>query len=146
MTDIIVYSCTIHKQFYCLTNIFKTLRKTSLKIQSENWKFLRKDFAYFGRGFNPAKVDCIVNFLNLTNQKDSESFLKLSRYYRRFIPNISKISRLSNKLLEAVNCKIFCKLLLSLVPFYLRWLEIPYWKRRTHHLISQDSVSNQVDI
>lgn len=107
MDDIIVYSPTIHEHITRLTEVFKRLRKANLKIQPDKCEFLRKEVAYLGHLIteegvktNPAKVQCIQNFPIPTNEKEIKSFLGLTGYYRRFIPNFAKISKPLTRLLQ----------------------------------------------
>lgn len=46
---------------------------------------------------NPKKVDCIPNFPEPQNKKNNKSFLGLTGYYRRFISNFAKITKLLQK-------------------------------------------------
>lgn len=107
MDDIIIYSPTIHDHMSRLTEVFQRLRKANLKIQPDKCEFLRKEVAYLGHLItkdgvkpNPTKVDAILNFPQPKDQKDIKSFLGLAGYYRRFIPNFSKISKPLTKLLQ----------------------------------------------
>ena len=107
MDDIIIYSPTIHDHMSRLTEVFERLRKANLKIQPDKCEFLRKEVAYLGHLItkdgvkpNPMKVDAILNFPQPKNQKEIQSFLGLAGYYRRFIPNFSKISKPLTKLLQ----------------------------------------------
>ena len=107
MDDIIIYSPTIHDHMSRLTEVFEHLRKANLKIQPDKCEFLRKEVAYLGHLItkdgvkpNPMKVDAILNFPQPKNQKEIQSFLGLAGYYRRFIPNFSKISKPLTKLLQ----------------------------------------------
>ena len=107
MDGIIIYSPTIHEHVSRPTEVFKRLQKANLKIQPDKCEFLRKEVAYLGHLItkdgvkpNPAKVEAILNFPQPKNQKEIKSFLGLAGYYRRFIPNFSKISKPLTKLLQ----------------------------------------------
>lgn len=107
MDDIIVYSSTLDEHFKRLTEVFSRLLKSNLKIQPDKCEFLRKEVSYLGhlitdKGVkpNPDKVRCIEKFPQPQNQKDIKSFLGLTGYYRRFIPNYSKLTKPMTKLLQ----------------------------------------------
>ncbi|GKB52829.1 DNA-directed DNA polymerase, partial [Tanacetum coccineum] len=53
-----------------------------------------------GLEVDKAKIDVIAKLLPLTNVKAVMSFLRHAKFYRRFIKDFSKISRLMTKLLE----------------------------------------------
>lgn len=68
---------------------------------------MRKEVNYLGyiitdQGVkpDPKKVQCVSNFPILANQKELKSFLGLSGYYRKFVPNYGKISKPLTSLLK----------------------------------------------
>lgn len=107
MDDIIIYSSTIHEHISRLREVFTRLRKANLKIQPDKCEFLRKEVAYLGHLItkdgvkpNPNKVAAIKEFPIPTNTKEIKSFLGLSGYYRRFIPDYAKVSKPLTTLLK----------------------------------------------
>jgi hypothetical protein len=82
------------------------MRKHDLKLQLDKCEFLRKEESYLGhiitsRGVKPdeKKVEAVRNFPVPTTQK-LKSFLGLAGYYRRFIPDFSKIAKPLTELLK----------------------------------------------
>lgn len=107
MDDIIVYSSTLDEHLNRLEEVFSRLSKHNLKIQPDKCEFLRREVSYLGHLVtsegvkpNPDKVKCIQKFPQPQNPKDIKSFLGLTGYYRRFIPNYSKITKPLTKLLQ----------------------------------------------
>jgi hypothetical protein len=90
----------------------------NFKLQPDKCEFLRKEVTYLGhrlatKGLLPDfyKVEAVKEFPTPTNTRQFKGFLGLSRYYRRFIPNFSKI------------VKPLTELLIKNTPFV--------WNRRT---------------
>ena len=107
MDDIIIYSRTIHEHISRLNEVFSRLRKANLKIQPDKCEFLRKEVAYLGHIItkdgvkpNPEKIRAIKEFPEPKDPKAIKSFLGLSGYYRRFIPQYAKISKPLTNLLK----------------------------------------------
>jgi len=79
-----------------------------LKLQLDKCEFLRKEIAYLGHIIgsdgvrpDPNKINAVFKFPIPRNQKNIKQFLGLLvGYYRRFIPQFSKIARPLTDLLK----------------------------------------------
>lgn len=100
LDDIVVFASSLQEHEQKLTEVFDRLRQHGLKIQPDKCEFLRKEVGYLGHIIssegvkpNPDKVKSVQDFPTPKSCKDIKSFLGLAGYYRRFIPNFSKITK-----------------------------------------------------
>jgi len=107
LDDIIVFGETLQVHNDKLRDVFARLRMHNLKLQPNKCEFLRKEITYLGhilttKGLPPYfdKVKAVKDFPTPTNTCQLKGFLGLSRYYRRFIPNFSKIVKPLTELLR----------------------------------------------
>ena len=90
-----------------MREVFRRLRKYNLKLQPDKCEFLRKEVTFLGhkiseRGVKPdaCKVESVKNFPTPKTVKQLKSLLGLVGYYRKFIPQFSKIAAPLHKLLK----------------------------------------------
>jgi len=83
------------------------LRTFKLKLQRDKCEFLRKEVNYLGHQIteagvrpDPQKVAAIEQFPTPTTAKQLKTFCGMVSYYRRFIPNCSRIASPLYKLLK----------------------------------------------
>jgi len=83
------------------------LRAANLKLQPDKCEFLRREVMYLGHIIgsdgvkpDPAKIRAIMNFPTPKNPKNIKQFLGLAGYYRKFIPNFSKVAKPLTDLLK----------------------------------------------
>ncbi|XP_039761835.1 uncharacterized protein LOC120634993 [Pararge aegeria] len=107
LDDIVIYSYDLDTHMRNLSNIFDRLRKFHLKLQPDKCEFLRREVSYLGHIItdegvkpNPEKTRAVEEFPIPKRPKDIKSFLGLVSYYRRFIPNLSKIAKPLTTLLK----------------------------------------------
>lgn len=107
LDDIVVYGKNLDDHLSKLREVFDRLRKYNLKLQSSKCQFLRKEVVYLGHKCSregcspdPEKVKCVQNFPAPKTIKQLQSFLGLANYYRKFIPEFSKIAEPLTKLLR----------------------------------------------
>ena len=107
LDDIIVFGETLQVHNDKLRDVFARLRVHKLKLQPDKCEFLRKEVTYLGhrlttKGLLPDfdKVHAMKEFPTPTNTCQLKGFLGLSGYYRRFIPNFSKIAKPLTELLR----------------------------------------------
>lgn len=107
LDDVVIYSHDLASHVENLELVFKRLREFNLKLQPDKCEFLRREVAYLGHVIteegvkpNPGKVEAVTKFPTPKCPKDIKSFLGLVSYYRRFIPNFSKIAKPLTQLLK----------------------------------------------
>lgn len=100
LDDIVIYSHDLKTHCEKLASIFQRLRDFNLKLQPDKCEFLKKEVAYLGHIIteegvkpNPEKIKAVTEFPTPLCPKDIKSFLGLVSYYRRFIPDFSKLSK-----------------------------------------------------
>ena len=78
-----------------------------MKLQPDICEFLRKEIVFLGHkisehGVEPdaRKIESIENFPRPNTAKELKSFFGLAGYYRRFIPQFSKVAAPLHKLLK----------------------------------------------
>lgn len=107
LDDIVVFASSLQEHEDKLREVFERLQKHQLKIQPDKCEFLRREVAYLGHIISnegvkpsPSKVDAVQNFPIPKSCKDIKAFLGLTGYYRRFIPNFSKLTKPLTSLLK----------------------------------------------
>ena len=90
-----------------LREVFDKLRQFNLKIEPDKCEFFKTELNYLGHVLtgegvkpDPEKIKDITNFPTPKNTLDVKSFLGLAGYYRKFIPQFSKIAKPLNDLLK----------------------------------------------
>lgn len=133
LDDIVVFASSLQEHEQKLTEVFTRLKQHGLKVQPDKCEFMRKEVAYLGHIIsdqgvkpNPEKVRVVKEFPVPKSCKDIKSFLGLAGYYRRFIPNFSKITKPLTSLLkkdvpflwneEQQNAFDKCKDILTTIP------------------------------
>jgi len=107
LDDIIVFGETLQVRNDKLRDVIARLRMHMLKLQPDKCELLRKEVTYLGhrlttKGLLPDfhKVRAVKEFPTPTSTRQLKAFLGLSGYYRRFIPNFSKIAKPLTELLR----------------------------------------------
>ncbi|XP_026830969.1 uncharacterized protein LOC113563505, partial [Ooceraea biroi] len=105
--DIVIYARSLQEHNIKIARLMKRLREANLKLQPDKCEFLRKEVGYLGHIISsegvkpdPEKVKAIKNFPIPRNAKNIKQFLGLAGYYRRFIPEFSKIAKPLTELLK----------------------------------------------
>ncbi|QBP37036.1 putative RdRP [Lampyris noctiluca errantivirus 1] len=100
LDDIIILGTSLQEHSENIRKVFQKLRENNLKIQIDKSEFFRKEVAYLGHIVsregvkpNPDKIEAIKNYTLPKTTKEIKGFLGLLGYYRRFIPNFSKITK-----------------------------------------------------
>lgn len=107
LDDIVIYAESLEDHSMKFRKLMDRLRKAGLTLQPDKCEFLRKEVAYLGHIItqngvkpNPDKIAAVRNYPIPKNPKQIKQFLGLIGYYRRFIPNMSKVAKPINNLLK----------------------------------------------
>ena len=107
LDDIVIYAKSLVDHDAKLREVLDRLRTYKLKLQPDKCEFLRKEVNYLGHQItetgvrpDPQKIVAIEQFPTPTNPKQLKTFCGMVSYYRRFIPNCSKIASPLYKLLK----------------------------------------------
>lgn len=99
LDDIVIYANSLTEHDTKLREVFGRIRRYNLKLQPGKCDFLRKEVSYLGHvitaeGVRPdsEKVKVIENFPRPESAKQLKTFLGMAGYYRRFIPNFSRLA------------------------------------------------------
>ena len=107
LDDIIVFSRTPEEHLHRLRAVFEKLRAAGLKLKPSKCEFFKQEIKYLGHvvskegvSTDPDKIKSVTEWPQPTTVTEVWSFLGFVSYYRRFIPNFSKIAKPPNKLLQ----------------------------------------------
>jgi transposase InsO family protein len=107
LDDIVIYAKSLAEHDTKAREVLDRLRKYRLKLQADKCEFLRKEVNYLGHQItesgvrpDPQKVVAVEQFPTPTTAKQLKTFCGMISYYRRFIPNCSRISSPLYKLLK----------------------------------------------
>ena len=99
LDDILVFGRTLEEHNDNLAKVFQRLRSAGLTLKPKKGKFVQTEVCYLGHVVSaegvrtdPSKLQAILEFPVPNNVKALRSFLGLVSYYRRFIPQFSKIA------------------------------------------------------
>ena len=100
LDDIIVFSKTFSDHLHHLQDIFNRIRKANFKLKKSKCEFVRKEILYLGHNISksgirpdPEKVKVLEHLKPPTSIKETRSFIGMTSYYRRFIPEYAKIAK-----------------------------------------------------
>lgn len=100
LDDIIIFSTSLQEHIENLEKVFLRLRSSNFKIQLDKSEFLRKEIAFLGHIIttegikpNPAKIEAIQKFPIPRTNREIKSFIGLLSYYRKFIPDLAKLTK-----------------------------------------------------
>jgi len=111
--DLLVCSSTFQEHLQHLRQVFTRLRQAGLRLKARKCLFLREEVPYLGHVVtkegikpDPAKTEKVQHFPVPVSVSQVRQFLGLASYYRRFVPEFSKIASPLHSLLkrDAVFC------------------------------------------
>ncbi len=99
LDDIIVFSRSLDDHFRHLEVVFQRLREAGLKLKLKKCSFVKDSVPYLGHivsanglATDPAKIAAMMKFPAPKNVKQLQTFLGLTNYYRRFVPNFAQLA------------------------------------------------------
>lgn len=100
MDNVLLLSNSFEKHLKDLSEVFQRLVVFKLRVNREKSHFFKLNVEYQGQVITsegihvtPEKVSAVTNRLPPTNKKELQSVVQMFSWYRRFIPNFSKITR-----------------------------------------------------
>ena len=105
--DILVYSKNEEEHAEHLHIVLQHLREHKLYAKFSKYDFWLKEVQFLGHvisedgiSVDPSKIQDVLNWQAPTSVSEFRSFLGLAGYYRRFVPDFSKIARPMAELLK----------------------------------------------
>ena len=107
LEDIIVFSQTLEEHVYRLKAVFNKLRAAGLRLKPSKCDLFRKEIKYLGHvvsnegvSTDHDKIKSVTEWPQPNTVTEVRSYLGFVSYYRRFIPNFSKVAKPFNKMLQ----------------------------------------------
>ena len=99
LDDILVMSKTPNEHIDHLHQVFTTLRKHRFQVKLSKCKFLQEQVKYLGHILSaegvrpdPGKIQTLLDWEFTSNATGMMQFLGLANYFRKFIPNLSRLA------------------------------------------------------
>ena len=109
LDDIIIFSDTKEEHLKRLEAVFQKLCAAGLKLKPSKCFFFREEIEYLGHvvsgkgiSTNPKKIEAVSKWPTLKTVYDVRSFLGFVGYYRRFIKNFSRITKLIREVITGL--------------------------------------------
>ena len=107
LDDITVFSQTPEEHLHRHKAVFNKLKEVGLKLKPSKCDLFKQPINYLGHvvskegvSTDPEKIKAVTEWPQPTTVTEVRSFLGFVSYYRRFIPNFSKVAKPLNKLLQ----------------------------------------------
>ena len=107
LDDIIVFSRMPEEHIHRLKAVISKLRAAGLKLKPTKCDLFKQQINYLGHvvskvgvSTDPDKITAVTEWPQPTTVTEVRSFLGFVSYYRRFIPNFSKVAKPLNQLLQ----------------------------------------------
>ena len=107
LDDIIVFSWTPEENIHRFKAVFNKLKAAGLKLKPSKCDLFKQQINYLGHvvsnegvSTDPEKIKPLTEWPQPTTVTEGRSFLGFVSYYRRFIPNFSKVAKPLKKLLQ----------------------------------------------
>lgn len=108
LDDIIVYTPDFNTHLQHL-EVFAKLHRHGLKLWPDSYSLLQKQVKFLGKVVDkhevlpdPSKISFVVDWTTLTTVQEVRGILGLAGYYRRFVPNFTKIAHPLHTLLSGL--------------------------------------------
>ena len=113
LDDILIFSSSLNEHYKRIRNVLDRIRKANLKISPTKCHFLKEEIKFLGHVINKSgirtdenKIDSIKHFERPKCIKKLRSFLGLTNYYRKFIKDYSKYSKILESLIGSNQKKL----------------------------------------
>ena len=100
LDDIIIWSKTEEEHVLHLQTVFQCLESAGLRLKREKCHFFREEIEYMGHTVTPEgirpcgdKVKVVQELQPSTTVREVKGLIGFASYYRRFVPNFSKLVR-----------------------------------------------------
>ena len=100
MDDVVVFAPTVEEHLRRLDLVLGRIAKAGLTLKPSKCQWMQRSVKFLGHiiseegvAVDPEKVKSVRNFPTPKNQTDVRSFLGLTSYYRRFIPDFASRSK-----------------------------------------------------
>lgn len=100
LDDIIIFAETLDSHFERLERVLVRLQEANLKLKPSKCKLLQRRVIFLGHvvseqgvATDPAKIEVVKDWPRPAKVKDVRSFLGLSSYYWRFVPDFARIAK-----------------------------------------------------
>lgn len=98
--DVLIYTNTADAHLSLLEKVFILLRKHRFKLKIEKCKFLRTQVNYLGYIINqdgclpnPNKIECIIKYPTPKNVTETQRFLGMANYFRKYVRNYAFLAK-----------------------------------------------------
>lgn len=98
LDDIIIISSTFEEHLAHLRTVFQRLQSANLQLNPDKCEFCRTELKYLGHVISregihtdPDKIRAVKEYAPPTTIKEIRRFIGFASWYRRFVPNFSKI-------------------------------------------------------
>ena len=107
LDDICVFSKSFNDHLVKLEEIFKVLKLAGMKLNRKMCHLFSNEIQFLGHGIfkdgirpDPMKCSIVTNYPQPQNVSELRTFLGLTSYFRKFIPNYSKQAKVLTRLLR----------------------------------------------